>query len=53
MDHAKARSLLLRHADLLENARTLVHNQPRQFIEASDEIFDTEGVKILHTPVCK
>ena len=46
-----ARNLLLRHADGLSGTRALVRDCASQFIDAFDEIFRTEGMKILPTPV--
>ena len=46
-----ARNLLLRHADGLSGTRALVRDRGSQFIDAFDEIFRTEGMKILPTPV--
>ncbi len=46
-----ARNLFLRHADQLADARALVRDRGSQFIDAFDEIFRTEGFKILKTPV--
>ena len=46
-----ARNLLLRHADGLAGTRALVRDRGSQFIDAFDEIFRTERMKILKTPV--
>ncbi|MCP3879997.1 MAG: transposase [Sulfitobacter sp.] len=46
-----ARNLFLRHADQLAGSRALVRDRGSQFINAFDEIFRTEGLKILRTPV--
>ena len=46
-----ARNLFLRHADQLAHAKALVRDRASQFIDAFDEIFRTEGFKILRTPV--
>ena len=46
-----ARNLFLRHADRLEGARALVRDRGSQFIDDFDEIFRTQGFKILKTPV--
>ena len=46
-----ARNLFLRHADQLADSRALVRDRGSQFIDAFDEIFRTEGLKILKTPV--
>ena len=42
-----ARNLFLRHHDRLADARALVRDGGSQFIDAFDEIFRTEGLKIL------
>ena len=46
-----ARNLFLRHADGLAGTRALVRDRGNQFIDAFDEIFRTEPMKILKTPV--
>jgi hypothetical protein len=46
-----ARNLFIRHAERLEGARALVRDRGSQFVAAFDEIFRTEGFKILRTPV--
>ena len=46
-----ARNLFLRHADGLSGTRALVRDRASQFIDAFDEIFRTERMKILTTPV--
>ena len=46
-----ARNLLLRHGHQLADARALVRDRASQFIDAFDEIFRTEGCKVLKTPV--
>jgi transposase InsO family protein len=46
-----ARNLFLRHHDQLADARALVRDRGSQFIDAFDEIFRTEGLKTLKTPV--
>ena len=46
-----ARSLFLRHADQLAGARALLRDRGSQFIDAFDEVFRTEQIKILKTPV--
>ena len=46
-----ARNLFLRHGDRLSGARALVRARGSQFIDAFDEVFRTEGLKILKTPV--
>ena len=45
-----ARNLFLQHADRLAGSRALVRDRGSQFIDAFDEIFRTEGFKILKTP---
>jgi len=46
-----ARKLFLRHADRLADSRALVRDRGSQFVDSFDEIFRTEGLKILKTPV--
>ena len=46
-----ARNLLLRYGHQLTDARALVRDRGSQFIDAFDEIFRTEGCKVLTTPV--
>ena len=46
-----ARNLFLRHAEHLDAARALVRDRGSQFIDSFDEIFRTQGLKILTTPV--
>ena len=46
-----ARNLLLRYGHRLADARALVRDRGSQFIDAFDEIFRTEGCKVLKTPV--
>ncbi len=46
-----ARNLFLVHRDQLAGARALVRDRGSQFIDAFDEVFRTEGLKILKTPV--
>ena len=46
-----ARNLFLRHRDRLAGARALVRDGGSQFIDVFDEIFRSEGLKILKTPV--
>jgi len=46
-----ARNLFLHHAEHLDAARALVRDRGSQFIDSFDEIFRTEGFKILRTPV--
>jgi putative transposase len=46
-----ARNLFLRHNDQLAGTRALVRDRGSQFIDSFDEIFRTEGFKILKTPV--
>jgi len=46
-----ARNLFLRHTDRLADARALVRDRGSQFVDSFDEVFRTEGLKILKTPV--
>ena len=46
-----ARNLFLRHAEQLKRARALLRERGSQFAGTFDEIFRTEGLKILKTPV--
>ncbi len=46
-----ARNLFLAHADQLAGSRALVRDRCSQFIGTFDEIFRTEGLNILTTPV--
>jgi transposase InsO family protein len=46
-----ARNLFLHHGDQLSGARALVRDRGSQFIDAFDEIFRTEDLKILKTPI--
>jgi transposase InsO family protein len=46
-----ARNLFLRHSDQFDGARALVRDRGSQFVDAFDEVFRTEGFKILKTPV--
>ena len=46
-----ARNLFLRHADKLAGSRALVRDRGSQFVDTFDEIFRTEGHKILKIPV--
>ena len=46
-----ARNLLLQHPHQLANARALVRDRASQFSDAFDEIFRTERIKVLKTPV--
>ncbi len=46
-----ARNLFLRHADRLTDARALVRDRGNQFVDTFDEIFRTEGLRILKTPI--
>ena len=46
-----ARNLFLRHPQRLTHSRALVRDRGSQFIDTFDEIFRTEGLKILRTPV--
>jgi putative transposase len=46
-----ARNLFLRHPDRFADTRALVRDRGSQFIDAFDEIFRTEGLKIYKTPI--
>jgi transposase InsO family protein len=46
-----ARNLFLTNSDRLKNARALVRDRGSQFVDAFDDVFRTEGFKILKTPV--
>lgn len=46
-----ARNRFLRHEHRLEGARALVRDRGSQFVDAFDQVFRTEGFKILKTPV--
>ena len=46
-----ARNLSMRHHDLFVGAGALVRDRGSQFVDAFDEIFQTEGLKILKCPV--
>jgi putative transposase len=46
-----ARNLFLRHPNRFANSRALVRDRGSQFIDTFDEIFRTEGLNILKTPV--
>lgn len=46
-----ARNLFLRHGHRFANARALLRDRGSQFVAAFDEIFHTEGVTVLKTPV--
>ncbi len=46
-----ARNLFLAHSDRLEQARALVRDRGSQFTPSFDEIFHTQGLKMLKTPV--
>ena len=46
-----ARNLILRHPERFVDARALVRDRGSQFIDAFDEIFRTEDLQILKTPV--
>ncbi len=45
----EARNLFLRHVDRFAGSRALVRDRGSQFVDAFDEIFRTEGLKILRT----
>ncbi|MCP3876788.1 MAG: transposase family protein, partial [Sulfitobacter sp.] len=46
-----ARNLFISHGERLQDARALVRDRGSQFTNSFDEIFRTEGHKILPTPV--
>ncbi|MCP3933734.1 MAG: transposase family protein [Actinomycetia bacterium] len=46
-----ARNLFMAHAERLEPARALVRDRGSQFVASFEEIFRTEGMKVLKTPV--
>ena len=46
-----ARNLFLRHGKSLQRCRGLVRDRGSQFTTGFDEIFTTEGIKVLKTPV--
>jgi transposase InsO family protein len=46
-----ARNLFLRHSNQLDGAAALVRDRGSQFVDTFDDIFRTEGFKILKTPV--
>jgi transposase InsO family protein len=46
-----ARNLFLLHSDKLTNAKALVRDRGSQFTHSFDEVFRTEGMKVLKTPV--
>ncbi len=46
-----ARNVFMRHSAKLDGARALVRDRGSQFIASFDEIFRTEGAKIIKTPV--
>jgi len=46
-----ARNLFLRHHDRLTDSKALVRDRGSQFIDTFDEVFRTEGLKILTTPI--
>ena len=46
-----ARNLLLHHGDQLTATRALLRDRGTQFVDAFDEIFSSEGLKILKAPI--
>jgi len=46
-----ARNLFLRHGTQLAAARVLVRDRGSQFVDAFDEVFRTEGIKVCKTPI--
>lgn len=51
MAHPGDRSLILGHGERLHQTRALVRDRGSQFVDSFDEIFRTEGLRILRTPV--
>jgi transposase InsO family protein len=46
-----ARNLFLRYWERLDGSRALVRDRGSQFVDAFDEVFRSEGFKVLPTPV--
>jgi putative transposase len=46
-----ARNLFLAHGEKLTNAKALGHDRGSQFTRSFDQIFRTQGMKVLKTPV--
>ena len=46
-----ARNLFLRHGEQLAGAEALVRDRGSQFVDAFDQVFRTEHMKILKTPI--
>jgi len=46
-----ARNLLLGHGDRLAGRRALVRDAASMFVESFDEVFGTEGIKTIKTPI--
>ena len=46
-----ARNLFVRHGSEMHGCRALVRDRGSQFVAAFDEIFSTEGIRVLKTPV--
>ncbi len=46
-----ARNLFLVHPEKMMKARALVRDRRSQFTRAIDEVFRTEGIRVLKTPV--
>ncbi len=46
-----ARNLFLVHGEKVANAKALVRDRGSQFTASFDEVFRTEGIKVLKTPV--
>jgi transposase InsO family protein len=46
-----ARNLSMRHRDLFAGARALVRDRGSQFIDAFDEVFGSQNIKVLRCPV--
>ena len=46
-----ARNLFLRHPNRFAHSHALVRDRGSQFVDTFDEIFRTEGLKIIKTPI--
>ena len=47
----QARNLVMQFGDEGSRSRFLIHDRDRKFSHAFDEVFRTEGIKIIRTPV--